>query len=106
MKDEIAMELLKMTDKYSLPKLRIEAEECVIKNLTIENILTRARLAVENNARDLETAVVKFIVKNLDDVKKRQEFDGLPSSILERVENMKTSEKKLNSLFMNTFEMK
>ena len=103
MKDDVAEELLKVTNKYSLPKLKTEAENWLMKNLTIENISIRARLAVENNARDLETAVVKFIVKNLDDVKKRQEFDGLPSSILERVENMKTSEKKLDSLFKNAF---
>jgi len=103
MKDDVAEEVLRVTNKYSLPKLKTEAENCLMKNLTIENILTRAKLAAENNARDLETAVVKFIVKNLDDVRKRQEFDGLPSSIVERVENMKASEKKLDSLFKNTF---
>jgi len=64
--------------------------------------LERAKLANENNARDLETAIVKFIVKNMDEVKERQEFDSLPSSIIERVENVKVSERKLDLFFKNT----
>ncbi len=77
-----------------------------MKNLTVENILERAKLAIENNARDLETAVVKFIIKNLEEVKKRQEMKSFPSSVIERVENMKVPEGKFDSLFKNISEMK
>jgi len=109
LKDNIAVELLGVTDKYSLPKLKMEMEKCLMRNLTVENILGRAVLAVEFTAQDLETAVVKFIVKNMDEVMKRQELKRFPSSITERVANRKISEKRFGLILKNTsdrYEMK
>ncbi len=84
LKDEIAVELFKATIKYSLPKLKIEAEKCLMKNLTVENILNRAKLATEYNGGELETAVVKFLAKEIDEVNKREELNHFPNSILYR----------------------
>ena len=103
LKDDIAAELLKVSKKYSLPKLKIEAEKCLLKNLTVENILERAKLAVEFKARDLETAAVNFIFKNLDEVKKKEEVKSFPSSIIDRVEKM---HEPLNNFFKNMSEIK
>ncbi len=87
-KDEVAIELLKVTNKYLLPKLKTEAETYLVKNLNAENILERAQLAVEFNARDLETAVVRFIVKEMNEGKKKEELKNFPDSIQDRVRNM------------------
>ena len=85
MKDEVAAELFKASEKYSLPKLKIEAERVLLKNLTVDNILERAKMAVECHGSYLETAVVKFIVKEIDAVHKKFELNLFPSSILYRV---------------------
>ena len=110
LKNGIAMELLKVTNKYSLPKLKIEAEKCLVNSLTVENILDRAKLAVEHNARDLETAVVKYIAKNFVEVRKREELKGFPDSINDRVEKMRgsgnLSDEPLNNFFKNISEIK
>jgi len=85
LKEEVAVELLKSTKKNSLPKLKIEAEKCLAKNLTVEKILDRAKLAVEENAEDLETAVVKLMVKEMDEVNRIHELNHFSNSILYRV---------------------
>ncbi len=88
LKDDVAVELLKVTNKYSVAKLKAEAEKCLMKNLTAENLLERAKLAVELSARELETAVVRFITKEMVELKKKEELKNFPDSIQERVCNM------------------
>ena len=74
LQDNIALELFKQADKYTVPKLKAEAEKCLVKILTLENILERAKLAIEYNARDLEEEVVKFVARELDKVTEREEL--------------------------------
>jgi len=91
MKDTEAVELLRAGDKYAVRKLKEEAEKCLVKNLAIENILERAKLAVESSAKDLGDAIVKFAVKEIDEVNKREELNEFPSEILERIIKAKKS---------------
>ncbi len=85
MNDEVAAELIRASEKHSLPKLKIEAERILLRNLTVDNILERAKMAVECHGNYLETAVVKFIIKEIDAVHKKFELNLLPSSILYKV---------------------
>ena len=104
MKESVDVELIKVTHKYSLPKLKIKAEKCLMKSLKVENILERAKVAVEFNARDLETAVVQLMAKEIDEVNKREELNHFPSPILYRVCKIGTSgnlNEKLNLFFKN-----
>jgi len=85
MKEEVAAELFRASEKYSLPKLKVEAERVLLKSLTIENIFDRAKLVGECGGNYLEAAVVRFIVKEIDEVHKKFELNLFPSSILYKV---------------------
>jgi len=85
MKEEVATELFRASVKYSLAKLKVEAERVLLKSLTIENILERAKMVAECGGNYLEAAVVKFIVKEIDEVHKKFELNSLPPSILYKV---------------------
>ena len=72
MKEELAVELFRVADKYLVSKLKEEAERYLMKNLAIGNVLERAKLAIEFSSKSLEDAVVKFAVKEIEVVNKRE----------------------------------
>ncbi len=89
-KDEAAaVELLRMGEKYTIGKLKEGIEKCLVKKLTIENILERVKLAVELNSKNLEDAAVSFAVKEIDELEKREELNQFPSRILLRINQAK-----------------
>jgi len=104
LEEDIAVELVKATDKYLLAELKIEAEECLAVNLTIENIVERAKLAVENSALVLQTAVVNFVAKYIEELNKREELNQLPNSIIYKVCKIKMSRKEIYDCLILLYE--
>ncbi len=85
MKDAVALELFKAAEKYLVPKLKEEAEKRLVRNLTLENLIESAKLAVELQAKDLESVVVKLATKEIETLRGKEEFEQLPSSIIEKI---------------------
>jgi len=85
MKNKGAFELFQAADKYLVPKLKEEAEKSLVKNLTLDNVIEAAKLAVEFIAKDLESAVMKVTTRELDALDGRGELHLLPSSIIEKI---------------------
>jgi len=85
LKDEVAAELFKVADKYGVSKLKDAAERCLVKNLTVEKLLERAKLACEENSKELENAVVGFAVREIEAVNKRYDLRDFPRSILFKI---------------------
>jgi len=85
MKDEATLELFKAADKYLVPKLKEEAEKSLVKNLALDNLIEYAKLAVEHKAKDLENAVVKLAVKEIDALNEREQLNLFPSSIIYKI---------------------
>ncbi len=82
MKDDVALELFKTAEKYLVPKLKEEAEKSLVKNLTLENLIEHAKLAIEFKAKDLENAVVRLAAKEIDTLNEREQINLLPSSVI------------------------
>ena len=85
MKDEATLELFKAADKYLVPKLKEEAEKSLVKNLTLDNLIEYAKLAIEHKAKDLENAVVKLAAKEIDALNEREQLNLFPSSIIYKI---------------------
>ena len=83
--EKIAQEILTVADKFSLPDLKKVAEKCLIDRLTVGNVAERAHLAETSKAGDLEKAIVKFIVDNLDAVFEKHDAESLPQPIFLQV---------------------
>ena len=85
LKDEVAIELLKVSDKYSLPQLKVEAGKYLVKNITVENALERAKLASEENVKELEAAVVKFVSNKIAEGNKKVDVSQFPKPIADKI---------------------
>ena len=85
MKDDAALELFKTAEKYLVPKLKEEAEKSLVKNLTLENLIEHAKLAIEFKAKDLENAVVKLAVKEIHALHEREQLNLFPNSIIYKI---------------------
>ena len=85
LKDQAAAELFKVADRYGVPKLKDEAEKCLVKHLTLENVMERAKMAVESNSKELENAVVRFAVKEIDEISKREDLRSFSKGILLKI---------------------
>jgi len=84
-KIEVVLELFQAADKYLVPKLKEETEKRLVKNLTFENLVGSAKLAIELQMKDLENEVVNLAGKDLFTLRGKEEFEQLPSSISEKI---------------------
>jgi len=83
--EKVALELLKVADKYIVPLLKAECEEYLISCLTPKNVVDVSILANELNAVALEKGTISFMRNNLNSVFEQNEPKNLPKSVLFQV---------------------
>jgi len=74
---DLALELLEVADKYSVPDLRVKCEEYLAKNLDVTNYVMVARIADLVDSVTLRKAAIEYMAKNIKQLKPRQEFDEI-----------------------------
>lgn len=64
--ENFADDLLVVAERYLVQGLKTMCEEVLCKNLTFDNVLGYLSLADTNNAPDLESQAISFVVSNLE----------------------------------------
>lgn len=80
--EDVATELLKFADKYSVSGLREYCEQFLINKLKIVNVISLTNLAEFCSAEKLEKAGILFIAENFEEIFKEHDIKQLSSSIL------------------------
>jgi len=80
--EEVAVALLQIADKYSVPQLKSICSTFLITCLTVKNVVDISVLASTTESIDLEKATVKFIKQNLKEVFEHNDIKKLPHSTL------------------------
>jgi len=83
--ENLALELIHLADKYSVPDLKKLCEQCLSICLDIENYVKIAQLAELLDTTSLREATVAFIAKNVKKLKERSDFDGISDNLLRDV---------------------
>jgi len=73
------LDLLGLSDKYSLYDLKYICEEVLAKNLSLENFVARAKTAELFEATILRQAIVEFGIKFMKVLQERKEIHELPT---------------------------
>jgi len=79
--EKLALDLLVLSDKYSLPELKVDCETFLSKHLSTENILQVAKTAEIAIATDLEKNVADYVIQHLDKLEETIDLQKLPPSI-------------------------
>ncbi len=74
MNKDLALELLEVSDKYSVPDLRVKCEEYLVKNMDVNNYVKIAILADLLDSVTLRKAAIEYMAKNIKQLKSRPEF--------------------------------
>jgi len=79
--EKLALDLLILSDKYSLPELKVDCEAFLSKQLSPENVLQVAKTAELALAAELEKNVADYVIQNLDTLEESIDLQKLPPSI-------------------------
>lgn len=77
--EELALDLLSLSDKYSLYDLKHICEEVLAKNLSLENFVSRAKVSELFEASFLRQAIVEYGIKYMKDLQERKDLHDLPT---------------------------
>lgn len=80
--ENIADELLAAADKYCLDGLKIMCEESLSKNVNVDNVIEKLRIAYLYGAETLKATTIGFIAAHGSDITNRPEFRQLSSDIV------------------------
>lgn len=80
--EQLSLELLVLSDKYSLPNLRSLCESYLLKQLREDNVINIANIAEKCEAQKLKKTALKFIAQNSQAIFENQEVKGLSSSLI------------------------
>ena len=71
---DIAEDLFKLCDEYMIKEVKEDCEDILMKDIRVENVLHLVQLSEKYEARELRKACLDFIVQNLKEVLKTQNF--------------------------------
>ncbi|KAL7533349.1 hypothetical protein ACHAXR_008059 [Thalassiosira sp. AJA248-18] len=79
-----AKDIIDAADKYGVENLKLEAEACYARTitLTVDNVIDILVYAESKNCALLKEVVMDFIVGNMDDIIGNVSFESLPSSMM------------------------
>ena len=83
--EELAMDLLGISDQYLLKDLRKACEEYLVGCLRVEILAKRIEEAEIFGAGILKEGILEFIVENLEEVDQYSERDEIPKEIIMEV---------------------
>ena len=91
-----AQEIIDASDKYGIVNLKLEAEACYAKSisLTSDNVLDHLLYADAKTCALLKEVVMDFIVENGDDVLEKVSFDDVPGYMMKDLLTAVTRGKK------------
>ena len=68
MTEELAMDLLAVTDKYLLDDLKVLCEKFLSENISLENLVKLANLTENQELPVLRKAITRFVPKNIKEI--------------------------------------
>ena len=80
--EDLAIELLKLSDKYSIPNLKLKCEDTLSFLLTAKNFSNLAKVAEEYKTDVLRESLLDFIVKNEMGTIGKEQMNEIPQSLL------------------------
>ncbi|KAL7524889.1 hypothetical protein ACHAXR_000758, partial [Thalassiosira sp. AJA248-18] len=82
--EENAKDIIDATDKYGVVNLKLEAEACYARTitLTIDNMIDNLLYADSKNCALLKEVVMDFIVENGEDIIGNASFESVPGSMM------------------------
>jgi len=80
--EELALDLLFLSDKWLCKELETECEDFLINTLMFENIISRAELAEKFGIKRLSDSVVEFIIENKIEMEKSRDLEKIHPSLL------------------------
>lgn len=83
--NELALELLEVADKYSVPDLRVKCEEYLSKNLDVNNYVMVARMADLVDSVTLRKAAIEYMAKSIKQLKCRPDFDEISDDYVREI---------------------
>ena len=82
---ELALDLLKVSHKYSFVSLKQICSEYLSKKLGIENYVSIASASEEYQAPILENAVLEFVAKNLNLIEQKKDYPTLSKEMFWKI---------------------
>jgi hypothetical protein len=79
--EELAIELLPVSEKYLMPKLTKMLEEFLTEVLNVDNFVKIANLTERRQSEQLKDSVLRFMANNLDKLEKRDDIYDVPKSM-------------------------
>jgi len=83
--EQMALELLKLADMYSVPDLKAKCEEFLTGILKFHNYLEIAKVAELVDSEDLKKAVVAYMAKEIKIIKARENFNEISDEYLRAI---------------------
>ena len=80
--EDLAFELLSLSDKYLLPTLKIQCEKVLIKLMSLKNFTRVAKAAEMVESDVIKEAVFKFARQNINTLKDKGDLYKLSQSLL------------------------
>jgi len=77
--EDLALDLLGVSDKYALYDLKHICEEVLAKKISLENFVSRAKISDLFEALILRQAIVEFGIKNMMLLQEKKELNDLPT---------------------------
>jgi len=75
--EEVALNLLGLSDKFSLSDLKSVCEEFLCQNITLDNFIARSKIAEKFDASLLKKIIIDFGVKNMNAIQQRDDVSEL-----------------------------
>ena len=96
--DDLAFDLLELSDKWMFKSLKEKCEKFLSKNLSIENIVDALIIGDRLELATLNKAATKFILKNIGKLKEKGTLSNLPSRIFINIIELLGKKNRINLL--------
>ena len=80
--DNLAMELLVVSDKYIIPRLKNLTEQFISQRLSVKNIIDIINIADQHNALYLKECSINFMISNKEIICETQDISKLSKHVL------------------------
>ncbi len=87
--NEICEDLYKLAHEYSTDELKSDCERFLIKEIKTENVIKHIQFAEKYDAQLLRKACLIFVVQNIDNVFRTQNFRDLETETLLEIYKLK-----------------
>ena len=82
LKEQQALDLIILADRYAIPHLKAECETCLSANLNAGNLLERIQIAEAVKAEKLEDNIASFIGTNIHKLYGEMNINSLQQPLL------------------------